>query len=168
MSSLQEISRSIPSKKIKKKKKSKAKPPECIDPRAKYLAKLYCVLKSILLKHKRIAYAKPSQMVCFVHLADLLESNNITDPVGFMLAQVEYWGNDIYPSYLVSKQAVNTYWKYRERQGCEVVEDYNFQNEKAALKALCFARHENEVDTLEFLKDSGIFSEKFLENKGMV
>jgi hypothetical protein len=135
--------------------------------RARYLAKLYLHLKKVAYGDVSLNYVSLSQgsMTCFERLGELLEKHNITDVRGFLLSQFRYWGVDVYPGFLISKNAVGIFRRYQEETLPQVIDLRGFDNEEASLNALCEMRGESEEKVLFLLKDSGVFSPEFLEHK---
>lgn len=132
--------------------------------RSRYLFKLFMALR--LVRHSgkwRFISATKVSQTCFEKLDKLLNEAGITDELGFILAQLRYWGVDkTYPQHLITPYAVNIYYRWKEEQ--VPISKGALKQEEKMLQDLCQMREETEEEVIQLLKDSGVFSQKFLHN----
>jgi len=111
----------------------------------------------------RFIVATKGSQTCFKKLDGILETNGITDELGFILAQLHYWGVDkTYPQHLISSYAVSIYRRWKEEQA--PISKGTLEQEERMLKDLCQMREETEKEVLQLLENSGVFSQEFLHN----
>lgn len=144
----------------------KTKPQAPWSPKAKYLFRLFTALRVVKEGRDKWIFisACKSSRTCFHKLERILEECSITDEVGYLVAQLNYWGiSRTFPSHVISPYAIPIYKRWREEQVPKAKE--NLSQEVKMLRDLCRLRGESEEQVLTLLKDSGVFTQQFLESK---
>ena len=153
-SSLNEVSKNKPSRKVAKARKTKKLPLKVI-PEANYLSRIYATITGN--SHRKFNQA---QMTCFSRLAIHLKEHNITDCVTFFSAQLLNLEKQFFITTLLGDAAINRYFLLLERS--RVYQDSGFHNEEEMLQTLCHIRNETPSIVIDTLEHSGIFSSQFV------
>jgi hypothetical protein len=99
---------------------------------------------------------------------NLLEHQKATglkiDPIHFIRTHFLVYGKDTYPTHLIAHNSFDIYRKYREQ--CTFVvseEDNSFDVQMRTLDYLAEVRKETREQTVESLRNEGLFTEAFIE-----
>ena len=145
--------------------------------RAKRFARLFAAAKRNIPGVSYCAVVKEgsNHFTCFVRLVEKFEEIQQTtgqeiDIVAYIKAHAAYYGQDLYPSHLITRHSFKLYRTYLAEHTAETIQltkDERIALDAEMLRNLSETRGETEAEVLDALRDSGLFSTDFLKERDL-